>query len=170
MEKYFEIHQTCTEKNRPPISYKVREYLESFITKKVLEEKKIIVGGNWKVTLTICFSGDGPMMLFKDYALAKGVRTITKEKTKLYESVVLLPQIENDKDPYLKTIEMVYKVISAFLTANYKKVTPEFMNNLWKEIDFNYLKSLPYPAKLIEQKYIGDMIDKDGKVFRILPR
>src|ERR1700691_1488388 len=96
----FDIYQSCTEADRPPISYRVREYLVKFITDHVLEEKRIIVGGKWDIRLAIFFSGGGPKVLYTDIGLAKGSRSIKAENIKLYEVFMLLDVVRAAKNPY----------------------------------------------------------------------
>ncbi|HEY5408670.1 MAG TPA: hypothetical protein VIJ92_16360 [Ginsengibacter sp.] len=164
MEAYFNIYQSCTETERPPISYKIRAYFEKFITENVLKKKKIIIGGRWKIILAIFFSGGGPKVLYKGIGFAKGSRTVSAENVKIYEVFILLKPIEDTKNPLLKTIELIYEAIKNFITTTYKKVNSELMDELWKQVDLDYLLSLPYPAPLSEQKYVGDRIRPEGTV------
>jgi len=164
MQSYFIIYQSCTEKERPPISYKIREYFEEFVTENVLKKKKIIIGGRWKIILAIFFSGGGSKVLYKEIGFAKGSRTVSAESVKIYEAFILLKPIKDAPDPLLKTIELIYEAIKVFLTTTYKKVSLELMDALWNEVDLDYLLSLPYPAPLAEQKYVGDRIKPEGAI------
>lgn len=165
MEKYFVIFQPSVSiVDRPPISYRIREYLMKFITECILEKKKIIVGGKWTVTLSLHFVGEGRMYKSRNIFLAKGLRTITTEGIKIYDIIIPLKLIQEAENPLLKTIELMYESVKIFLTTTYKKVSSEFMDELWKQIDLDYLLSLPYPAPLNEQKYIGDVVKPDGIV------
>ena len=160
MEKYFLIHQLGDIATRPPTSCQVKEYFEEFILENVLIKKKIAVGGKWQIMFTIHFQEKGTKTTFDDVAIAKGCRTVAAESVKLYESVILVNAIRSYEDPYLGTIELMYKAIKLFLTAAYKKVTSEFMDELWNQVDLNYLLSLPYPAPFSEQKYLNDELMK----------
>jgi hypothetical protein len=160
MEKYFLIHLLGDPETRPPISCQVKEYFEEFILKNVLIKKKIAVGGRWQIMFTIHFQEKGAQTNFDDVAVAKSCRTVAAESVKLYESVILVDAIRSYQNPYLGTIELMYKVIKLFLTAAYKKVTFEFMDELWNRVDMNYLLSLPYPAPFSEQKYLIDEVMK----------
>jgi hypothetical protein len=62
----------------------------------------------------------------------------------------------------------MYESISIFFTTTYKKITKDLMNELWEDVNIHYLLSLPYPAALIEQKYLEDTITKDGTVKSII--
>ena len=56
MNQYFTIIQSSTSfDDRPPISYKVREYLESFIAENLLKKQKIIIGTKWQIQLSLTF-------------------------------------------------------------------------------------------------------------------
>lgn len=165
MKSNFKIYQTCTSDIvRPPISSKIREYLEQFLSVNVLEPKKIIVGGKWTIILSMLFVEEGARYTLKDVYMAKGSRTVSAEATKIYEILLPLKCIQESKKPLLKTIELMYEAIKKFITTNYKKVTPELMDELWKKVDLEYLLSLPYPAPLAEQKYVGDKIKPDGTI------
>lgn len=164
MKSNFIIYQSCTDDNRPPISYRVREYFVKFVSDNVLEKKKIIINGKYNTLLAIFFSGGGPKVLYKDIGFAKGSRFIKEENVKIYEIFILLNAIQKAKNPYLRTIELMYEAIKIFLTTTYKKITPEFMDELWSKVDLDYLLSLPYPAPLSEQRYVGDIVTPDGGV------
>ncbi|RAJ05512.1 hypothetical protein LX64_02672 [Chitinophaga skermanii] len=158
MEKYFSIIQLGRLNLRPEISYKVREYLENFFIKKVFEAKKIIVGGKWMVEFCIHFLPKGPGTLFEDIVLAKGARTVSSDSLKIYECIIPFDFIRDADDPKLETIKLMFRAIKLFVTSTYKKVKPEVIDELWNEIDLNYLLSLPYPAPIDEQKYFVDEI------------
>ncbi|RAJ05513.1 hypothetical protein LX64_02673 [Chitinophaga skermanii] len=158
MEKYFEILLLGELNERPPISHLVKEYFENFFLEKVLAEKGIIVGGKWKVSLAIHFQEKGPMATFEDMAFANGARTIASESIKMYSAVIHYNLIKDAEKPYLQTIELIYKVVKVFITSTYKKVKPTFIDELWNEIDLNYLFSLPYPASIEEQRYFLDEV------------
>jgi hypothetical protein len=132
----------------------------------VLKTKKIAYGGNWCILLAIYFVDPFPKSPDRRVFLGKGVRTISADKIKMYEILISVKTIKESNDPLLTTIELMYDAISEFLTATYKKVKPEFMEALWKEVDLSYLTSLPYPAPFQEQKYNLDeqlyTIELDG--------
>ena len=156
MESYFIIYQSSPAKERPPISHKIRIYFEDFITEHVLKSKKIIYGGNWIVVLAIYFIDEFPKSPDKRVSLARGVRTIAGENTKLYEILISIKHMQNSPRPLLTTIELMYEAISLFLTTTFKRVTPGFMAALWEQVDLDYLLALPYPAPFQEQKYLLD--------------
>lgn len=156
MQSYFKIFQSCSDKERPPISYKVREYFEEFISENVFSKMKIAVGGKWQIILSIHFTEGGKKVLFKRMALSKGVTTVTTENKKIYDLFILTDEIKKSFNPQRTTIDLMYEAITLFLTSTYKKVTLDFMVKLQKQIDMSYLLSLDYPAPFEEQKYLLD--------------
>lgn len=62
----------------------------------------------------------------------------------------------------------MYEAIKLFFTRTYKKISPEFMDELWNQINLDYLLSLSYPAPFAEQRYFLDdqkyMVEPDGTV------
>lgn len=157
MDTYFKILLSCDSyKKRPQISYKIREYLAKFITENLLKEKKLVVGGKWKINLGLIFLTEGKYGP-KYIKMANSPRTIRSDGIKLYEIVIPLKLIEESDKQLLKTIELIYESLKIFFTTTFKKITPEFMDELWKKIDLDYLLCLPYPAPLEEQKYVGDV-------------
>jgi len=155
-DNYFKILLVCSAfEERPPISVKVREYFERFIHENLLQKKNIIIGGKWRINLGLILLEEGPRGP-KTITLAKSPRTISNENTRLYEAVVPLKPIQQSKEPYLKTIQTIYEALKIFFTTTYKKITPGFMDELWQQVDIDYLLSLPYPAPLEDQQYVGD--------------
>src|SRR5688500_2501450 len=151
----FNIYQSSAEEDRPPISHKVRDYFVDFITIEVLQKKHVIINAKWDIILALYFVRKGkygPDRLF----LAKGSRSVSVENTKIYEVIIPMQVIDAADDKYLKTIELIYEAITMFLISIYKKVTFDYMNQLWEKIDLDYLISLPYPAPFNEQKYLSD--------------
>ncbi|MBO9151155.1 hypothetical protein ACFOTA_02980 [Chitinophaga sp. GCM10012297] len=160
MNAKFLISQNAVDQARPPISHQVAKYLEHFITERVLKEKRIILDGQWNVRLSMFFIEDGPRfqlngVLFQQTATA---RTVKAERLKIFQVFVSYTAILKSEDPYRKTITLMYEAIKAFFTSIYKKVSPDFMDELFEELDFAYLMSLPYPAPFEDQKYVGDSI------------
>lgn len=72
--------------------------------------------------------------------------------------------INDSENKYERTIELMYAAISIFLTTTYKKVSKEFMDDLWELVDKKYLLSLPYPAAIKDQKYLTDILDDSGNI------
>ena len=148
MKSYFNIFQASTSNdNRPPISHKVREYFIQFLSDNLLKQKKIIIGGKWEIIFSILFSGEGKYGP-KGMGRSKKPRTRSAESVKRYEIIIPSKLIQESDKPFLKTIELMYEAIKLFFTTTYKKITSDFMDELCKKVDLDYLLSLPYPSPL----------------------
>jgi hypothetical protein len=149
---------------RIPISSEIREHLEKVVVEHVLTPQKIIINGKWKTVIGLIFMSRGPRGP-KDIYLAPGKpRAISANHIKLSEIIIPAYLIQDAEQPALKAIEMMYRAVKIFLTANYKKITPGLMDDTWKFVDVDHLLSLPYPAPLREQKYVGDLELPDGTI------
>ena len=166
MEKKFEIVQSSTNtiELRPPISWKVRDYLEDFIIENVLNEKQIIVSSQWTIHLHCFFLKHSPRFNYEHIHFLNKPRTVKQDMVKTYEIMIPDKLINESENKYERTIELMYEAVSIFITTVYKKVSKEFMNNLWKQVDMKYLLSLPYPAEVKDQKYLTDMTNEDGNI------
>ncbi|MES2619046.1 MAG: hypothetical protein V4613_14310 [Bacteroidota bacterium] len=163
--KKFKIELTCTDSvDRPPISYKVRDYFEDFMVEQVFKKHKIIVNTKWDIMLSLLFVGAGERHTLRDVTFIRGHRTIKSDSIKLYEMLLPLIVIQEAQNPQLKTIELIYEALVMFVITNYKKVKIPYMNELWNQVDVTYLLSLPYPAPLSDQRYVGDTINSDGSI------
>ena len=87
------------------------------------------------------FVEEGKRYTAREIFLAKGCRTISSEKVKMYEILIPLILIKEADDYLLKTIELIYKAIGIFLASTYKSVSMEFLDEVWKEVNINYLRS-----------------------------
>jgi hypothetical protein len=169
MNPYFNISYSCTSMTeRPPISYKVREYLEDFIVENLLKKKKIIIGTKWRVDLSISFIQESARYKSDYIFTPKGAKTVSSEGVKIFEVLVPLKLIKEAENPHLKAIELTYESVASFFTREYKKITLSLMTELWNSVDKGYLLSLPYPAPLIDQKYVSDLVTAEGKVENII--
>ena len=110
------------------------------------------------------FIEEGPRYKSDHLFLAKHPRIVSAEKIKIYEILVPLKLLNNMENPYLKTIELMYDALTIFFTTTYRTVTPQDMQSLWNKIDLDKLLRLPYPASLPDQKYVADVLGRDGKV------
>ena len=138
----FDIMVSCPSSPQLLIaSNKISEYFISFFNANVFEQKKIIIGGKWKVVLSMFFVEEGKRYTAREIFLAKGCRTISSEKVKMYEILIPLILIKEADDYLLKTIELIYKAIGIFLASTYKSVSMEFLDEVWKEVNINYLRS-----------------------------
>lgn len=166
MGKKIQIVQSSTNTIdlRPPISWKVRDYLEDFIIENVLMEKQIVVSSQWTIHLHCFFCKPSPRFNYDYVHFYAKPQTVKENMVKIYEIMIPEKLINESKNKYEKTIELMYDAISIFLTATYKKVSKEFMNELWQQVDMKYLLALPYPAKVKDQKYLTDLTDEKGNI------
>lgn len=165
MNSKFTIGQISTTfSGRPPISSKVREYFECFLSEQLLKKKDIIVNSKWNVHLRLTFMQEGARYKSDYLFLGKSATTLSCEMLKIYEILIPLKLLNDVDDKYKKILELIYEALTIFFTANYKSVKPLDMEELWKIVDFKYLLSLPYPASLVNQKYATDMINEKGEI------
>jgi hypothetical protein len=150
MTDNFFLEISSPETDRPPISVKILQYFEKFAIENILVKKKILLGTKWTihVRFTILESGK---------RIPNTVHIISAFSTGLDKSYsVFIPSklFIHLKDPRMKIIELFYQGLSVFFTENYKRVTNEFMDELWKKVDLEYLLSIPYPAPNDQVKYL----------------
>ena len=163
------IFQSATSMTeRPQISYRVREYLESFVVENLLKERKIIPESKWRIDLVLVFQRETIRYTSTHLTLGARPTTVTVENVKIYEVLIPMKLIQESSHPYLRTIELMWEAITLFFTKNYKKISPGGMSELWKKINLDFLLSLPYPAPLIDQKYITDTVTDQGEVKDII--
>ena len=124
MEKKFQIIQSSTNTIdlRPPISWKVRDYLEGFIIENVLNEKQIIVSAQWVIHLHCFFCKNTPRVKYDHIEFYAKARTVKENMVKIYEIMIPEKFISESKNKYERTIELMYEAVSIFLTTTYKKV------------------------------------------------
>ena len=162
---HFTIDQSSTSfTKRPPISSEVRKYFENFVTSNLLEPRKLIVKTQWHIELVLCFIEEGPRYKSEHIFLSKSPRTLSAEKIKMYEVLIPLKLLNDVHEPYRKTIQLIMDALTLFFTSVYKSVRISDMEDLWNQVDLKKLLTLPYPASLAEQKYVGDLLQKDGEV------
>jgi len=166
MEKRFQIVQSSTNTIdlRPPLSWRVRDYLEDFIIENVLTQKQIIVSSQWTIHLHCFFCKVSPRFNHEYIHLYNKPRSVKEDMVKTYEIIIPEKLITDCENKYEKTIDLMFEAVSIFLTTVYKKVSKEFMIALRKKVDMKYLLALPYPAELKDQKYLTDLIDDKGNV------
>ncbi|RAJ08559.1 hypothetical protein LX64_01212 [Chitinophaga skermanii] len=159
MPATFTIHQFATNHEvRPPISYLVRKYFEEFIQTNLLQDKKLQVPHEVAIVLDLYFVEDvvgGPKEIF----LSPIIPNKKNQPKKPYMMLVPLGLLKNAQDPQSKTMELMYEAIMLLCVNIFPKLPPNYMANLGKKIDWNYLKSLPYPAPQAEQQYVSDLLD-----------
>lgn len=154
MESTFSISLICPVEGRPPLSHKVTDYLVQFIRQEILLPRQIILADEWNVELAIMFMPKGEFGPHKVDVYEPDIYDDVKVKT--YPIAIPLDTIQQSDEPYMKTIELMYEGIFLYFTAFHKSIHAHFMQDLWEKINFDYLFSLPYPADITEQQYIGD--------------
>lgn len=166
MGKKFQIVQSSTNKIdlRPAISWKVRDYFEDFIIENVLNEKQIVISSKWTIHLHCMFCKVSPRYNYDYIHFYNKQRTVKENMVKMYEIMIPEKLIDDSENKYERTIELMYEACSIFLTATYKKVSKEFMNDLWRIVDKKYLVTLPYPAQVKDQRYLTDILDDKGNI------
>ena len=138
----FDIMISCPSSEKLLIaSTRISEYFIPFFHANVFKQKKIIIGSEWKIVLSIFLLEEGKRYTAREVFLAKGCKTISSEKVKIYEILIPLILIKEADDYLVKTIELIYKGIEKFITNNYKTVSMEFLNEKWNEVDIDYLRS-----------------------------
>ena len=101
MKSRFKIFQSGSFDERPIVSSKIIEYLEQFITNKVLRKKKIIIGSKWNIYLSIMFTGDGSKVLFEEISFVENARIVKSEQVKIYFVFIRVKHIQKLENPLL---------------------------------------------------------------------
>ena len=153
MNKQFSIKKICTEENRPPYSSKIEEYFEDFVTDNILKPFNIIINDEWKIILSV-------MIFKKEPESPEGVSiyepdTIEEGKVMFYPVGINLEDIYKSEEHIVNIVGLYFQIISLFFLSNYKNIAREYMVNLMEKIDWDYLFSIPYPAPVEEQGYVG---------------
>jgi hypothetical protein len=154
LTKPFIIKKVCDEPDKPPYSYKVDEYFEEFVREHIVVPFNIVAEDDWKILLSI-------MMFKKDEENPEGVsiypaETIEEEKIRYYPIAINIEDVYANNTPMENIVGIYYQIISLFFISNYESISEEFMLELKKKLDWDYLLSLPYPVPIDEQKYVGD--------------
>jgi hypothetical protein len=167
MNNKFSIVFSCTSKdirNRPPLSHKVREYYSDFLAEKLFKNLEANIKNEWCVELVVAFMEGGPRFDKSEIVLGRTAKKVTSEKIKIYEAIVPLKLVQVQNDGFDGIVDILQQCLDIFVVNTYKKITKEMMNNIWMQIDHDYLRSLPYPAPLSEQQYVGDIRRSDGSI------
>ena len=138
---------------RPKVSYKIREYIEEFFLKEVLNEKKIIVNNKVDTLLQMSFFIDAN----EDYIISLPPSTYKNENIKAYPIMISYSnRIENAKNINIEFAMILYEAVTEFLVTHFKKVSREEMEGLKVKLDLDYLSTIIYPAPFKEQRFVGD--------------
>ena len=145
-----------------PIHYKTIEYFEEFIMENILTKYKIIINSKWihsfGIFLTYKNHNNIPEHIkrfdgIKKHLVILPPNTFSKELTKNYYVEFYITKIrENSKGEFIGFCEMILDFIETYFVLNYKKIDEHDFQNIRKKVDWIYLKSIKYPAKLIDQR------------------
>ncbi len=107
---------------------------------------------------------EAPRFKTSEIVLGKGFQTVKSEQIKIYDMIVPVKLIVAKGNNLGATLEVLQQALTMFFTETFKQVSLQNMIDCWKEVDLDYLKTLPYPAPIKEQKYVGDIPREDGTV------
>jgi hypothetical protein len=166
MSTIFNISISCGNINdRPPLSHRVREYYSGLLTQELFVPKLISIKENWTISLVLMFNQSRPDVLPFQFFVNTSPQIVRSEMLKNYYTFV-------NYDLYLArggTLEgmlgLFQEALTAFFTQTFKKVKPEKMAAIWEKVDMGYLHTIPYPAPLLEQRYVEDIIRSDGTLY-----
>ena len=155
-----------TEVKALPIHYKALEYFEDFVTDNILSEFKIILNSKWTYNFGIFFDSTDykniPEHIKAFDGIEKGLvilppKTFSKEQIKGYSIQFFVSKIkDNSNGEFIGFCEMMLDFIETFFELNYKKINESDFKNIRNKVDWNYLRSLKYPADLKEQYIVGN--------------
>ncbi|WP_055442442.1 hypothetical protein [Lacinutrix himadriensis] len=153
------------EVNMLPIHYKTLKYFESFIMENILSEFKIILNSKWTHSFLLSFDScdykNIPEHIKTFDGIEKGLvilppNTFSKESMKGYSVQFFISKInDNPKGEFIGFCEMMLDFIETFFVLNYKKINETDFISIREKVDWNYLKSLKYPADLKDQHFVG---------------
>lgn len=166
MKKKFKISFSSSSKEkRPQLSYLVREYYSELIEDNLFSNNVIALKEGWSIDLVIMFMEEAPRFKSEEIFLGKGAQTVKSEYVKIYDMIIPLKLIENEGNTLDSILIVLQQGLTLFFTETFRKVSKTSMEDCWKKVDMGYLRSLPYPAPLKEQKYVGDILRDDGTLF-----
>lgn len=162
--KFIISFSSSSKESRPPLSYRVREYYSSLLEDKLFKEKLVVLKDGWCIDLVLMFMEEAPRFKTSEIVLGKGFQSVKSEKIKIYNMIIPLKLIAAKGNSLEATLEVLQQALAMFFTETFKRISLQNMMDCWKDVDLNYLKSLPYPAPIKEQKYVGDILREDGTV------
>lgn len=154
-----------TEVKALPIHYKTLEYFENFVTENILKKFKVILNSKWTHSFGIFFDSTDykniPEHLKRIDEIDKCIvilppNTFSKELMKGYSVMFFASKIkDNEKGEFIGFCEMMLDFIETFFVQNYKKINESDFINIRENVDWEYLKSIKYPADLKDQHFVG---------------
>lgn len=150
---------------RPRVSYKISEYILSFMDKEILKPANILQSEKYVHEFTLSFSFGIPRpnkIIYKSpYATKKRLFipqkgfTVFEKTTKKIHLTFIGDDIGPDISPN-DYADIVYTMFADYLLYNYKKLRKETLDNKKELIDLKKVNSYTYPAPFGQQKYILD--------------
>jgi hypothetical protein len=149
------IEHICDDlENRPKVSYEIRKYIEDYIMTEVLKKKNIIAKTKYDIALNIIFSSTGDTKNYADYLILKP--RISKQNQLKSYSIYVPFNISRYPKPVDAYVEVLLNAICFFLEKTFKTLESFDFEELYRKVDMEYIRNIPYPAEFAEQKYIGD--------------
>jgi len=152
------------ESERLPIHFNTLEYFEKFVEDKILNELKIIVNSKWTHSFGIFFDSidykNIPEWIKGFDGIEKNLAilppsTFSQQYTKAYSVQFFINKIkDHPSGEFIGFCEMLLDFIEVFFTLNYKKVKSDYITEIRSEVNWDFIKSIPYPAELCDQKYV----------------
>ncbi len=153
-----------TEVKALPIHYKTLEYFENFVMENILSKFKVILNSKWTHSFGIFFDSTDYKNI-PEYVTFDGVEkcliimppnTFSKESMKGYTVMFFASKIkDNPKGEFIGFCEMTLDFIETFFVLNYKKINESDFVSIREKVDWEYLKSIKYPADLNDQHFVG---------------
>ena len=158
MDKQFFIKRLCIDEERPPFSQKLEEYFENYIHHYILVPNNIILNEEGETWLTMMIMSQG---LYGGAEVEVHPPQVTVEDgVTSYPVYIPLEAIYEFDTPVDTLIELYFKAFTEFFTTYFKEVTMDDIRQLKAITDFDYLRSLPFPAPPGEQGYLGDELEE----------
>jgi len=153
-----------TEVKAFPIHYKTLEYFENFVSENILNKFKIIQNSKWTHRFGIFFDSCDYKNIPEHIKSFDGIEKclvilppniFSKEAVKGYNVQFFASKIkDNPKGEFIGFCEMMLDFIETFFVANYKKINEVDFTEIRKKVDWEYLKSIEYPAEFIDQHFV----------------
>ena len=154
-----------TEVKALPIHYKTLEYFESFVIENVIKKFKIIENSKWTHSFGIFFDSCDYKNIPEHIKSFDGIEkclvilppnTFSKEAIKGYNVQFFASKIkDNANGEFIGFCEMMLDFIETFFVLNYKKISEIDFKEIRKNVDWEYLKTIKYPADLRDQHFVG---------------
>jgi len=157
--------------NRPRISFKVREYVWTYIYDNILKPKKVLIDEKYLYNLTLNLDKFNPEIhkFFTNSPYNSEENKYRPEpKFRIFEktnktAVIRVISVFSDKNiSPTEYANLIYDGFGSFLINISKKITKEILDEHKPRMDYDYINSFKFPAPFEEQKYIGDNSEIGG--------